>query len=70
MTVQIAISLLLALIDRAQQISQIINTAQNANRTTLTPDEWAAVVAPDDKARAVLVAALTASAAPPPPPVQ
>jgi hypothetical protein len=60
MTTALAINLLLALIDHAQQISAIIQAAQSAGRTDLTSDEWNTILASDDKARAALVAAIAA----------
>ena len=68
MTVQLAISLLLALIDRAAAISQIIAAAQAAGRTDLTPDEWNTILSADDRARTSLINAILAASKPPGPP--
>jgi hypothetical protein len=68
MTVQLAISLLLALIDRAAAISSIIATAQAAGRTDLTPDEWNTILSADDRARTSLINAILQASKPAPVP--
>lgn len=62
--VTLAVDLLVALLNNAQSIGQIIQTAQSQNRTTLTDDEWKTIVGADDSAEAnVLAAIATAKAA-------
>jgi hypothetical protein len=62
MGVSAAISLLLALINNAGQISALIGKAQVAGRD-LTPAELDTITAADDQARAALVAAIAAAKA-------
>lgn len=61
--VSAAIDLLLALINNAQQISQIIQTANANGQTMLTPEQWAVIVGNDDSAEAALNAAIIAAKA-------
>lgn len=62
--VTLAVDLLVALLNNAQSIGAIIQTAQNENRTTLTDDEWKIIIGADDSAEAgVLAAIATAKAA-------
>lgn len=69
----VIVSLLIALIDHLQQISQLITAAGGG---PLTADQWTQIVASDDQARAALSAAIAAlkppaptpSPSPPPPP--
>lgn len=61
--VSAAVDLLVALITNAQQISQLIQTAQAAGQTNLTPEQWATVVGADDSAEAALTAAIAAAKA-------
>lgn len=62
--VSAAIDLLVALIDNAQQISQLIQAAQASGQTSLTPAQWAQITGADDSAEAALTAAIaTAKAA-------
>lgn len=58
MPIEIAIQLILSLIDRAGTISQLIQAAQAKGQTTLSADDWKIITANDDAARAALVAAL------------
>ncbi|MGH3574710.1 MAG: hypothetical protein ACRDUW_23295 [Pseudonocardiaceae bacterium] len=59
MTIAEAISLLVALLQNASQISQLIAGAQSAGRTTLSTSEWATILSSDDAARSALVKAIT-----------
>ena len=63
MPVTAAVALLVALLQNAQQISSLIQTAQAAGRTTLTPEEWATLTGNDDSAEALVVAAIAAAKA-------
>lgn len=54
MSVDAAISLLLALLNNAARISALITAARDSGRTDLDPAEWAAILAADDAARAAL----------------
>jgi hypothetical protein len=70
MTVVAAIDLMLALLSRAAEVSQVIAAARAEGRDTLTPDEWAAILKADDAARDALLAAImraTPNDAPPTP---
>lgn len=58
MTVDLAITLLIALANNAGKISQLISKAQAEGRTELTQEEWEAIVADDDAARIRQEAAL------------
>jgi hypothetical protein len=59
-----AVDLLVALINNAQQISTMIQAAQGAGQTTLTPDQWATIIGADNSAEASLTQAIaTAKAA-------
>ena len=61
--VSAAIDLLVALISNAQQISQLIQTAQATGATTLTAAQWATITGNDDSAEAALAAAIAAAKA-------
>jgi hypothetical protein len=61
--VSAAIDLLVALISNAQQISQLIQTAQASGATTLTAAQWATITGDDDSAEAALTAAIAAAKA-------
>lgn len=65
MTVELAIQLVLSLIDRASAISQMIQAAKAAGQTTLTADQWSQILNADDAARQVLVDAIAARNAAP-----
>ena len=58
MGVDVAISLVLALIDRASTISALIQSAQAAGRTKLTDAEWKTITDADDAASAALAASV------------
>ena len=58
MPVEIAINLLLALLDHASAISQLIQSAKAEGRTTLTVDEWKIITDKDDAAKAALTKAI------------
>lgn len=64
MSVTAALELLLALLARTQEISILIAKLNAEGRTTLTDEEWAVIVAADDRARADLVAAIEAARRP------
>lgn len=57
MGVDAAITLVLALIDRAAAISALVQKAQSENRE-ISPDEWKSITDADDAARAGLVKAI------------
>jgi hypothetical protein len=61
--VSAAVDLLVALIDNAQQISTMIQAAQAAGQTTLTPAQWATIVGADNSAEAALMAAIASAKA-------
>ena len=61
--VSAAVDLLVALLQNAGAISQIIQEAQNAGQTTLTPAQWATITGNDDSAEAALSAAIAAAKA-------
>lgn len=63
MTVEAAISLLLALLNNAGAISQLIQQAQAAGSSTLSSDAWATILANDNTARAQLASAIAAALA-------
>ena len=56
-----AVTLLLALLDRAAAISALIAKAQAEGRPNLTAEEWKQITDSDDAARAELVAAIAAA---------
>lgn len=58
-----AIDLLVALLQNAQSISQIIQEAQASGSTTLTTAQWATITGNDDSAEAALTAAIAAAVA-------
>lgn len=60
MDVNLAISLLLALVNNAAQISALIQKAQAEGRD-ISPEEWKTVTDADDLARAQLVSAIKAA---------
>lgn len=61
--VSVAVDLLVALLNNAAQISQLIQSAQSAGQTTLTTDQWATVIGADNSAEAALSAAIDAARA-------
>lgn len=58
MSVDLAITLLIALANNAGKISQMIAKAQSEGRTELTPEEWDSIISDDDTARIRQIAAL------------
>lgn len=57
-SVNTGISVVLGLIDAANQISTLVRAAQASGRETLSQEEWGAIRRMDDAARADLLAAL------------
>ena len=55
-----AVDLLVALLSNASTISQLIQSAQAAGQTELTPAQWATITGADDSAEAQLAAAIAA----------
>ena len=53
MTIDLAVTLLLALINNAGKISELIQRAQTEGRD-ITPAEWQSVISQNDAARAAL----------------
>lgn len=60
-TVSAAIDLVIALLDNAQKISQLVQAAQAAGQTTLPADAWQTIVSSDDTAEGSLAAAIKAA---------
>ena len=58
-----AVDLLVALLSNASTISQLIQSAQAAGQTELTPAQWATITGADDSAEAQLAAAIAATKA-------
>jgi len=58
MTVDLAISLLIALANNAGRISQAVTKAREEGRTEFTEEEWMAIVSDDEAARIKQQAAL------------
>jgi len=58
-----AVDLLVALLSNASTISQLIQSAQAAGQTELTPAQWATITGADDSAEAQLAAAIAAAKA-------
>ena len=58
MGVDVAVSLLIALLNQAGVISAVLSKAAAEGRTKLTPEEWTNISNMDDTARADLVAAI------------
>jgi hypothetical protein len=58
MPVEIAINLLLALLDHASAISQLIQAAKANGQTNLTPEQWKVITDADDAAKAALTKAI------------
>lgn len=54
LTVDAAVSLLLALINNAAQISALIEQAKQSGNSDIDPIAWAKIVAADDAARKAL----------------
>jgi hypothetical protein len=61
--VSAAVDLLVALLQNAQTISQIIQEAQASGQIVLTPAQWAVITGNDDSAEAALSAAIAAAKA-------
>lgn len=61
--VSVAVDLLVALLNNASQISTLIQAAQAAGQTNLTPDQWATITGADNSAEAQLSAAIAAAKA-------
>ncbi len=58
MGVNAALSLLIALLNNAAQISTLIAQAQAEGRDTLSDDQWSIILATNESARAQLVDAI------------
>lgn len=58
-TIDLAISVLLSLINKSAEISAIISKMKAENRTDLTADELKSILSKDDAARDALVAEIT-----------
>jgi hypothetical protein len=58
LTVDAAVSLLLALINNAAQISALIEQAKSSGSNTIDPTAWAKIIAADDAARQALADAI------------
>lgn len=56
--VSAAIDLLVALLNNASSISQVIQAAQANGQTKLTAEQWAQITGNDDSAEAALSAAI------------
>lgn len=56
--VSVAVDFLVALLQNAQQISQLIQTAQASGSTTLPAEAWNAILSADDAAEGSLAAAI------------
>lgn len=63
MPIAAAVDLLVALISNAQQISQLIQTAQASGQTNLTAAQWETITGSDDSAESQLAAAIAAAKA-------
>lgn len=61
--VSVAVDLLVALLNNAMQISQLIQSAQANGQDALTVEQWAKVIGADDSAEAALTAAIDAARA-------
>jgi hypothetical protein len=61
--VSAAVDLLVALLQNAAAISEIIQEVQASGATTLTPAQWATITGNDDSAEAALSAAIAAAKA-------
>lgn len=59
--VSVAVDLLVALLNNAAQISQLIQSAQASGQSTLTPEQWATVIGADNTAEAALTDAIDAA---------
>jgi len=59
--VSAAVDLVVALLQNATQISQLIQAAQAAGQTTLTAEQWATITGNDDSAETALTAAIAAA---------
>jgi len=60
-TVSAALDLVIALLDNAQKISQLVQTAQAAGQTELPADAWQTIVSADNAAEGSLTAAIKAA---------
>jgi len=56
--VSVAVDLLVALLNNANQIGTLIQQAQANGQTTLTPEQWAQITGADNSAEAQLAAAI------------
>lgn len=61
MPIDAAITLMLALIDHAGEISALIQEAKANGQTELTADQWATLIAKNDAARTRLIEAIAAA---------
>lgn len=72
--VAVALDLVVSLLSRAAEISELIRTVNASGRTEFTPEEWAQITEKNESARQKLVEAIAAAkareaaAAPPPAP--
>lgn len=64
MTVELALQLLLALANQAGNIAAAIQDAKAKGQTTLTADQWDAIIESDNAARAALADAIKRSTTP------
>lgn len=56
--VSVAVDLLVALLNNATQISQMIQSAQASGQTNLNTDQWATITGADDSAENALLKAI------------
>ena len=61
--VALALEVVLSLLSRASEISELIRAVNASGRTELTPEEWAVITNKNDEARQRLVEAIAAAKA-------